>query len=78
MSYLGISKKKLEKTIVLFEVTTVKFVKMKKLIQIKKFKSRTKNDFFAYFWAAVLKNYFHIWNHHPRTYWNAEFLAKQI
>ena len=49
MSYLGISKKKLEKTIVLFEVTTVKFVKMKKLIQIKKFKSRTKNDFFAYF-----------------------------
>ena len=49
MSYLGISKKKLENIIVLFEVTTVKFVKMKKLIQIKKFKSRTKNDLFAYF-----------------------------
>ena len=37
MPYLGISKKKLEKAIVLFEVTTLKFAKMQKLIQIRKF-----------------------------------------
>ena len=32
----------------------------------KNFKFGTKNTSFWYFWAVILKNFFHVWNHHSR------------
>ena len=33
----------------------------------------TKNALFGYFWATILKNYCHIWNHHLRISVIAKF-----
>ena len=35
-----------------------------------------KNALFRYFWARILKNYFHIWNHHPQIYIIVKFCKK--
>ena len=36
----------------------------------------TKNALFGYFWARILKNYFHISNQHPQICLIAKFLEK--
>ena len=32
-----------------------------------------KNALFGYFWASILKKYFHIWSQHPQIYSIAKF-----
>ena len=44
----------------------------------KNFKVRTKNTFFGYFWATILKNYCHIWNRHPQICEFAKFCKKTM
>ena len=34
------------------------------------------NALFKYFWAIILKDYCHIWNHHPWIYLSAQFCKK--
>ena len=36
----------------------------------------TKIALFKYFWAIILKDYCHIWNHHPWIYLSAQFCKK--
>ena len=36
----------------------------------------TKNAWFGYFWAGIWKQYYHIWNEHPRICLIAKFRGK--
>ena len=44
--------------------------------QVKMPKFRNKNNWFEYFWAEIWKEYWHIWNHHPRICVIANFCRK--
>ena len=71
----------LKKTIVIFEISTLKFVNLK-ILQKKKKKSPTlwlKMSYFifGYIGARILKNYCHIWYLHPRIC-KHEFLTHTI
>ena len=61
MRYLGIFELGFEKTIAIFEMSNLTFHNLqnfaKKTIMPK---SATKNTFFPYFWASILKKYCHI------------------
>ena len=35
-----------------------------------------KNALFGYFWARIWKNYYHIWNQHPRICLSTKFCKK--
>ena len=68
---------KFEKTIIRFEMSTLKFVYCKispKKTNMPKF--GTKNALFGYFCCGILKKYCHIWNQHPRVCLIGEFCKK--
>ena len=77
--YLGIFKLQLEKAIIIFEISTLKFASKQIFVQNKKklqMWDQIPNSLFGYFWAAVLKNYCYIWNQHSRNCQNAKFCTK--
>ena len=57
MPYLGIFGLEFENNIIIFKVSTLEFVKLRKM---KTSKFGTKNALFGYFEARILKNYCHI------------------
>ena len=75
ISYLGVLWLELkEKTIVIFEISTLGFfliVKYCELIKMPKF--GTKSALYGYFDARILNNYCHIWNQHPGRCLTAKF-----
>ena len=85
---LGIFKLEFENNIVKFEISThwiCLIAEHREIMKMPKF--RTKNAFFRYFWAWILKNYCHIWNQRPRIcpkwvfksyseFWRRQFLKK--
>ena len=63
----GILGLEFENYILIFEISTLKFVYLQNFVKkMKMSKFGTKNVLFGYFWARTLKNYCHIWNKHPR------------
>ena len=65
-----------EKTIVILETRTFKFVKIQNLFILKNFKFWTKNALVGSFWALILKNYCHTWNQHSQDSQDTKFCAK--
>ena len=63
------------KTIFIFQVSIPKYNKIQSFMQ--KGKTWKKKKKKRYFWAAILKNYCHIWNQHFPTFQNEEFHSKQ-
>ena len=63
-----------EKTIVIFEISTIEFCTIQSSTWNKKTLSLRPK--LAY-WAAILKQYCHIWNQHPRICGIAKFNPKQ-
>ena len=69
MPCLGIFELEFQKTMVIFEISTLEFAKMWNFK--KKWKCLNlgpKNVLFGYFWTGVFKGYYHIWNQHIGTY----------
>ena len=61
MPYLSIFRVYFEKAIVVFEISTFKFVKMQSSMKNKRTSNLgVKMPYFEYFWAVILKSYFHI------------------
>ena len=71
----GISKLELEKTFVIFEISTLEFVKMHKFLRNKKL-LRPQKALFGYFWVVIVEKYCHIWNQQTRVFQDAKFRAK--
>ena len=75
MPYLGIFR--LEFEIVIFEISTPKFVLLQNFCEeTKALKFGTKNTLFGYFWGRIWKNHSHIWNQHPRICLIAKFCVE--
>ena len=74
-AFLGIFGLEFQKTIVIFEISTLEFVRFQNFVKKWKClnlgkkmpKFGTKYALFGYFWIRILKNYCHIWNHHPQV-----------
>ena len=62
---LGVFGVEFKKTILIFEVSAIKFVKFCEKIKLTKF--GTKNAISGYFLGKIFKNYGHIWNQHPES-----------
>ena len=56
----------LKKTVVIFEISILKFFWLQISRKTKMPKFRTKNAWLEYFWAGIWKQYSHIWNQLPR------------
>ena len=65
-----------EKTVVIFEIGTLKFVWLQILRKNKMSKFETKNVWFGYIWAGILENYCHIWKQHLRIYLIENFFGE--
>ena len=77
MPCLGIYRQEFEKKFLTAKVITLEFAKMVSFMQKKKnVKFGTKIALFGYFWATILKNYFYIWNQHPRICQTLRFRVK--
>ena len=66
MPYLGIFGLEIAKTVVIFQISTLKLSNCKFLEKTKTSKFGTKNMWFGYFAAGTWKQYCHIWNQQPR------------
>ena len=76
MPYFGIFELQFKKSIVIFEISTLKFVYLQSFLKKQKclnwdqeclfYVLLTKKALFGYFWARLLKNYCHICNQHPQ------------
>ena len=64
------------KTIVIFEISTLKFVYLQYFTKKQKCLNLDQNAWFGYFWAGIWKQYCHIWNQHPRICLVAKFRGK--
>ena len=76
--YLGVFRMQFWKTIFIFEIRAFEFIK-NKFVQNKKIKSNfgwTKDTLFCYFWALILKKYYHIWNQQYRICQDEKFRPK--
>ena len=59
-------------------MSSLKFVKFQNFVKKQiMLKFGIKNALFGYFWARILTNYCHIWNHHPQICQIAKFLLKR-
>ena len=77
MHCLGIYRQEFEKKFLTGKVIILEFAKLVSFMQKKKnFKFGTKIALFGYFWATILKNYFHIWNQHPQICQTLRFRVK--
>ena len=68
-----------EKTVVIFEINTLEFVKKQNFVKNKKWKCLNlgpKMPYLGIFGLEVLKNYCQIWNQHPWIYLTAKFCEK--
>ena len=65
MPHLGIFATEFKKTIAIFEVSAIKFVKFCEKIKLTKF--GTKNAISGYFLGKILKSYGHIGNQYPES-----------
>ena len=79
MPYLGIFGVEFQKTVVIYKIRTLEFVKLYNSSNCQKRKlSRigSKNALFGYISARVLKSYCHIWNQHAQICKTAKFCGK--
>ena len=74
MPSLGVFGVEFKKTILIFEVSAIKFVKFCEKVKLPKF--GTKNAISGYFWGKILKSYSHIGNQHPESCLNANCRKK--
>ena len=75
---LGYFYTRIWKTIVIFEISIFKFVKMQSfMLEKRNFKFETKIVLSGNFWTGIWKNYCRIWNQHARICQNAKFYVKQ-
>ena len=67
-----------KKTIVIFEISTLKFVYLQNFTKKqKKPNFGTKKAWFMYFLAGIWKQYCHIWNQHAQLFLTAKFREKK-
>ena len=76
VSYLGILGLEFNKAIVIFEISTLKFLTLRNFMKKWKCLIWEKNALFGYFSAWIFKSYCYIWNLHPQICQIAKFCVK--
>ena len=78
MLYFGIFGHKFQKTIVIFEISTLKFSKLKNFLKKQKCLNLGRSKtYFSIFLPRTRKCYCRIWNQHPQIFQMTKFLKKK-